>query len=126
MWQAYQQMRNKVGCRLRQNKQECFTKNIEDSRGNLKSTWKILRQVTGKGNSATAIDRIKYENKEISDEQQISDICNHHFVSIGDKLSGNITQTQLSAKETLRSFNTYHLNLNLHSNWLHLFKYMTF
>ena len=64
-----------------------------------------MRQVTGKGNSATAIDRIKYENNEISDEQQISDICNHHFVSIGDKLSRNIAQTQLSAKETLGSFN---------------------
>ena len=105
LWQAYQQLRNKVGCRLRKSKQEYFTRKIEDSRGNLKSTWKILRQVTGKGNSATAIDRIKYENNEISDEQQISDICNHHFVSIGDKLSRNIVQTQLSAKETLRSFN---------------------
>ena len=50
----------------------------------------------------------------------------HHFVSIGDKLSTNIAQTQLSAKETLRSLMPYHLNLNLHSNWLHLFKYMTF
>ena len=98
-------MRNKVGCRLQKSKQEYFTKKIEDSRGNLKSTWKILRQVTGKGNSATATDRIKYENNEISDEQQISDICNHHFVSIGDKLSRNIAQTQLSAKEILRSFN---------------------
>ena len=105
LWQAYQQLRNKVGCRLRKSKQEYFTRKIEDSRGNLKSTWKILRQVTGKGNSTTAIDRIKYENNEISDEQQISDICNHHFVSIGDKLSRNIVQTQLSAKETLRSFN---------------------
>ena len=54
---------------------------------------------------STAIDRIKYENNEISDEQQISDICNYHFASIGDKLSRNIAQTQLSAKETLRSFN---------------------
>ena len=98
-------MRNKVGCRLRKSEQKYFTKRIEDSRGNLKSTWKILRQVTGKGNSATAIDKIKYENNEISDEQQISDICDHHFVSISDKLSRNIAQTQLSAQETLRSFN---------------------
>ena len=105
LWQAYQQMRNKVGCKLRKSKQEYFTKKIEDSRGNLKNTWKILRQATGKGNSATAIGKIKYEGNDISDEQQISDTCNHHFVSIGDKLSRNIEQTQLSAKETLRSFN---------------------
>ena len=64
-----------------------------------------FRQVIGKGNSATAIDRIKYEDNEINDEQQISDACNDHFVCIGDKLSRNIAQTQLSAKETLRSFN---------------------
>ena len=97
-------MKNKVGCRLRKTKQEYFTKKIEDSKGDLKNTWKILRQVIGKGNSATTIDRIKYEGNEIRDEQQISDACNDHFVSIGDKLSGNIAQIQLSAKETLRSF----------------------
>ena len=34
--QTYQQMRNKVGCRLRKSKQEYFTKKIEDSRGDLK------------------------------------------------------------------------------------------
>ena len=94
LWQAYQQLRNKVGCRLQKSKQEYFTKKIEDSRGTLKSTWKILRQVTGKGNSATAIDRIKYENNEISDEQQISDICNHHFVSIGDNSVVDITKNK--------------------------------
>ena len=105
LWQARQQMRNKVGCRLRKSKQEYFIKEIEDSRGNLKNTWKILRQVTGKENSAIAIVRIKYEGNEISDEQQFSEACNDHFVSIGDKLSRNIVQTQLSAKETLRSFN---------------------
>ena len=106
LWQAYQaEMRNKVGCRLQKIKKEYFTNKIEDSRGNLKNTWKILRQVTCKRNSATAIDRIKYEGNGIGDEQQISDACNHHFVSIGDKLSRNNTQTQLSAKETLRSFN---------------------
>ena len=92
-------------CRLRKSKQEYFTKKIEDSRGNLKRAWKISRQVTGKGSSATAIDRIKYANNEISDEQKIPDLCNHHFVSIDDKLSRNIAQTQLSAKETPRSFN---------------------
>ena len=54
-------MRNKLGCRLRQSKQEYLTKKIEDSRGDPKNTWKFLRQVIGKGNSATAIDRRKYE-----------------------------------------------------------------
>ena len=42
---------------------------------------------------------------EISDEQQILDASNDHFVSIGDKLSRNIAQTQLSANKTIRSFN---------------------
>ena len=31
LWQAYQQMRNKVGCRLRKSKQEYFTKKIEET-----------------------------------------------------------------------------------------------
>ena len=103
LWQAYQQMRNKVGCRLRKSKQEYFTKKIENRRGNLKNIENFMTS-NWQGNSATAIDRIKYEGNEIGDEQQISDVCNHHFVSIGDKLSRNVAQTQLSAKETLRSF----------------------
>ena len=41
LWQAYQQMRNKVGCRLRKSKQEYFTKKTEDSRGNLKTHGKF-------------------------------------------------------------------------------------
>ena len=94
-------MRNIVGCRLRKSKQEYFIKKIEDSRGDLKNTPKILRQVISKGNSATAIDRIKYEGNEISDEQQISDACNDHFVFIGGTLSRNIAQTSYQPERPL-------------------------
>ena len=30
-WKAYQQMRNKIGCRLRKSKHEYFTKKIEEN-----------------------------------------------------------------------------------------------
>ena len=41
LWQAYQQMRNKVSCRLRKTKLEYSTKKIEDSRGSLKTHGKF-------------------------------------------------------------------------------------
>ena len=47
----------------------------------------------------------KHECNEICNEQLILDACNDHFVSVGEKLSRNIVQTQLSATETLKSLN---------------------
>ena len=39
--QAYQQLRNKVDCTLRKPKSDYYTKKIEESKGNLKYTWRV-------------------------------------------------------------------------------------
>ena len=57
--QAYQQLRNKVDYTLRKLKSDYYTKKIEESKGNLKNTWKILKNVTILSPKCTSIDQIR-------------------------------------------------------------------
>ena len=39
------------------------------------------------------IDKINMEGREITDKNQIIERCNEHFVSVGQKLAGDIENT---------------------------------
>ena len=51
--QAFQQIRNKVKSGIRKLRSEYYRNKIEENRGDLKATWKILKEVTNKGNKST-------------------------------------------------------------------------
>ena len=53
--QAFQQIRNKVKYGIRKLRSEYYRNKIEENRGDLKATWKILKEVTIKGNKSTDI-----------------------------------------------------------------------
>ena len=61
-------------------------KNIND----LKNTWKVLKGVIGKTNKAIGIEEINFEDHETTDKKQITEKCNEHFVSAGDKLAKEV------------------------------------
>ena len=71
-----------------------YTRKIEESKGDLKSTWKILKHPMNRGNKAsTVIDTVFVEGQELTDKKQIPETFNNHFVNIGDKLGGIVEQT---------------------------------
>ena len=45
---AYQQLRNKFDHTLRKLKSDYYTKKTEESKGNLKNTWRVLKNVTNR------------------------------------------------------------------------------
>ena len=57
--QAYQKLRNKVDCRKL--KSDYYTKKIEESKGNLKNTWRVLKNVTNGSLKCTSIDQIRIQ-----------------------------------------------------------------
>ena len=59
--QAYQKLRNKVDCTLRKLKSDYYTKKIEESKGNLKNTWRVLKNVTNRSPKCTSIDQIRIQ-----------------------------------------------------------------
>ena len=44
----------------------------------------VLKGATGKAQKTIEIEKINFENEEFTDIKQITELCNEHFVSIGD------------------------------------------
>ena len=64
-------------------------------------TWKILKQAMDKEAKQTDIDKILVDDEEITDQQEISEWFNDHFVTIGEKLARGIAKPSKSSQEYL-------------------------
>ena len=49
-----------------------------------------MKEITNNDNKSTSINEINIDGKVVSDGKGISDALNDHFVSIGNKLAGEI------------------------------------
>ena len=95
--QAYNHIKNRVNCKLFTLRRNYYFDKIEENKGNLKGTWKILRQAIGQGNkSVSIIDKIVSNGSDISDSGDIARVSNQHFVSVGSSLAENIRFTDES------------------------------
>ena len=63
---------------------------LNNNKYDLKNTWKVLKGAIGKAHKTIEIEKINFEGKEFLDKKQITELCNDHFVSIGDKLAKSI------------------------------------
>ena len=61
----------------------------------MKVTWKILKQAIGQSTKSTCIDKVLYDCREIVDTQEIADICNLRFVSVGKRLGEFLSNTNI-------------------------------
>ena len=64
--QAFQQIRNNVKYGIRKLRSEYYRNKIEENRGDLKATWKTLKEVTNKGNKSTDINEVLFEGEKIT------------------------------------------------------------
>ena len=77
--QAFQQIRNKVQYRIRKLRADYYSKAMEQNKGNLQTTWKVLKQALNKDVKVTKINQINHEGNTISEEKTISNTFNNHF-----------------------------------------------
>ena len=99
--QAFQQIRNKVKYGIRKLRSEYYRNKIEENRGNLKATWKILKEVTNKGNKSTDINEVLFEGEKVTDVKIIPEAFHHHFASIGGKLASDIPEPKMQSCDYL-------------------------
>ena len=67
----------------------------------LKATWKILKEVTNKGNKSTDINEVLFEGEKVTDVKIIPEAFNHHFASIGGKLASEIPEPKMQSCDYL-------------------------
>ena len=85
-------MRNKVDYALRKLKSDYYTKKIEESKGNIRSTWRVLKNVTNRSPKCTSIDQIRVHECLVVEKQQISEEMNRYSSTIGLKLAKDIPE----------------------------------
>ena len=88
--QAYNHIRNKVNSTLRKLRKDYYTNRIQINEGNLKNTWKVLKEAIGQNDKTCSIDKIVVDDTNQTDKAKIADAFNNHFVSIGVKIANSI------------------------------------
>ena len=88
-------MRQKVNYMIKKLRHDYYEKKIEDNKNNLKVTWRILKQAICQSTKSTCIDKVMYDCREILDKQEIADICNLQFVSVGKRLAEGRSNTNI-------------------------------
>ena len=94
--QAFCQVRSKVFSLLKKSRQDYYTRRIEEYIGDMKKTWKILKQAIKAEEQSSVIEKISYSGEEISGNQKVAETCNSHFAEIGKKLADEIPQSSCS------------------------------
>jgi len=86
----------------RRSEKEFFHHKFELARGNLKETWKIIKDVVNKKQNDFSIpDSFKYESRILQNPDEISNKFNEFFVSIGPKLDAKIDPAVVDFKTFL-------------------------
>ena len=67
----------------------------------MKATWKILKEVINKDQKTAEINEINVDGQTVTDKKTISETLNQHFVSIGERLAGEILDPFLTNREYL-------------------------
>ena len=84
---------------LRKLRSDYYSKQIGENSGDVKRTWKILKQAMNKESKTVTINKIVSDNHEITDKALISDAFNEHFSSVAERLAVSIDPCDSNPKE---------------------------
>ena len=75
---------------------------MQDSSGDAKNTWRVINKLTGRSKAGHTINEIKSISGDvITDHERINSEFNHFFVSIGEKLSAAVPNSNTSHMQYL-------------------------
>ena len=89
IFQSYKSVLKK---KLKKAKKDYYMNKFKDCQGDSASTWKITNNILNNKNKSTAPSLIKYDRKDISDQNEMCKIFNNFFVNIGANLANTITR----------------------------------
>ena len=94
MRQAFLNIRGRVYQELRYLHNSYYSGKIDKHKNDPKQTWKILKQVLGRGNKSAVIEQIIFNDQILNEKQDIAEACNQYFTSVGNKLTDQIQPSQ--------------------------------
>ena len=103
--QAFQQIKHKVTYKIRQARSE-YSRRINENQGDIKGTWKVLKQAINKGPKMADISTVNYNSELVTDKNKIPEVFNDHFVGVGEKLATDISPSTCSSSDYIFKVNT--------------------
>ena len=85
-WSAYKKLRNEANSQKKLKRKSYFSQKLEESRGNIKDTWKILNTAMGRKSKTTNINSLQVGSETFSEPGEIAKELNYHFGSVARKV----------------------------------------
>ena len=89
-WHTHKHLRNKVARKIRHAIHSYYHGLIEENQGDPKRMWKVINKVLDKATPSTEISSLEVGGKTITNEKDIAESLNHHFVTVGPKLASKL------------------------------------
>ena len=80
-------LKNEVNSKIKCKRNSYFSQKLEESRGNVKDTWKILNTAMGGKSKTTNINSPQVGSEIFSEPGEIAKELNYHFGSVARKVS---------------------------------------
>ena len=101
IWKKYS---NKVRELLRKSESMFYKKQLNEHSGNSQALWKTFGKIlNNKKSSSHVVNKLRINNKEISDNYRIAEEFNKYFCSIGEKLAENFENSNYNYRNYLRN-----------------------
>ena len=85
-WLKYKQIRNEINAEMKTKRNSYFSQKLEDCRGDVKETWRVLNAAMGRKSKSTIINSLDVNSNTITDPESIAEELNLHFSTIAKKV----------------------------------------
>ena len=110
---AYKAKRNLVTSNMRKAKKDYFNAFFEENQGNVKETWKGIRNLINiSKKSPNNISKLVVNGNATTNPKEMADIINKFYVNIGKSIEEKIPNGRKTFAHYLRDRNLYNIVLN--------------
>ena len=81
---------------LKHLRKDYYTKRLDETKGDMKKTWKILKNAMNQDIKANSIEKVVIRNTETTDNVEIVEAFNENFASFGEKLAAQIENISIN------------------------------
>ena len=92
--------------KIRQARSEYYSRRINENQGDIKGTWKVLKQAINKDPKMVDISTVNYDSELVTDKNKTPEVFKDHFVGVGEKLAKDISPSTCSSSDYILKVNT--------------------
>ena len=91
-WATCKRIRNSTTKLIAEAKAEFYQTRLESNAKNPKEIWKTINNLMNRKDSKSTINEMTFDNKKVSDPQEIANRLNEHFASVGTRLASKLPE----------------------------------